>query len=667
MLGIAHAFVTATLAAQTVTRLHNSASADSIRFDQAPLPGGAANVFRFLFSGVPRWIQIGGVVVGAIVAVVLGVMLWKRRSAIATWLTTRSRGTKIALGASTVLTLGIVGAAGGWSWNYMMHENDFCSSCHVMKSAFNRFGVSEHDKLECHACHQQSLLESSKEVYYWVLDRPEKIPKHAPVPNKICGTCHLQSQADSVWKRISATAGHQVHFNSDSSELKDVMCVKCHAKDVHAFKAVDLSCGQSGCHDKIEIRLGDMANQSALHCVTCHEFTRPVSESISVDSTRKAMVPARKECFTCHEMREKLEKRGLDKDPHKANCGICHNPHDQTKAGKAFESCATAGCHANPDTLTAFHRGLERHVLTDCGACHKPHSWKTESSRCIDCHKDVFQDRRTVRSRRRATEPAAEPNNAPFSRFEESPPFAGGPHDATPDAPNVWAALALAAPPSSAAPAARDSTRSARRFQPTQGRHSAADTAAFRHSRHRAVACESCHRTSSSHGAIAIKTPADCQSCHHASDARAGACAACHAPAELQSAYPVATTLRITGRAAPLTRTLQYLHPQHQTLACADCHGAGVPQSVTRTCAECHSGHHRAQATCTSCHEDSRSAHARSAHLGCASCHTSSFVASLPPSRPMCLACHREQSEHKPGQDCEVCHQTGWVKRGGAA
>ena len=35
---------------------------DSVRMDQSPLPGGVANIFRFLFSGVPQWIQIGGVV-----------------------------------------------------------------------------------------------------------------------------------------------------------------------------------------------------------------------------------------------------------------------------------------------------------------------------------------------------------------------------------------------------------------------------------------------------------------------------------------------------------------------------------------------------------------------------------------------------------------------------
>ncbi|MBL8983023.1 MAG: hypothetical protein JNL26_12615, partial [Gemmatimonadetes bacterium] len=243
---VACALITAARAgAQAGVQIHDSTSADSIRFDKAPLPGGAAAISRFLFSEVPQWIQISGVIVGAIVAVVVATVTWRRRRDIFTWLVTRSRGAKIALGASTVLTLGIAGGAGAWSWNFMMHDNDFCSSCHVMKGAFNRFRVSEHDKLECHACHQQSIFASTKELYYWVLDRPEDIPKHAPVPNRVCGECHEQRQADSTWKRIIATAGHSVHFKSDSTALKNLMCVDCHAKDVHAFKATDLSCKSS--------------------------------------------------------------------------------------------------------------------------------------------------------------------------------------------------------------------------------------------------------------------------------------------------------------------------------------------------------------------------------------------------------------------------------------
>lgn len=629
-------------------QVHDSASADSIRFDQAPLPGGAARVFRFLFSGVPQWIQIGGVILGAIVAVVVLAILWRRHKEIYTWLVTRSRGFKIALGASTVLALAVAGGAGMWSWNYMMHENDFCSSCHVMKSAFNRFQVSEHDKLECHACHQQSIFASMKELYYWVLDRPERIPEHAPVPNRVCGECHLQEQADSTWKRVIATSGHQVHFKSDSAQLKDLMCVDCHARQVHAFKPVDVTCGQSGCHDKIEVRLGAMANQSGLHCVTCHEFARPVSEMISVDSTRQALVPARQECFQCHEMREKVEKFGLDEDPHNATCGTCHNPHDQTKADKAFESCATAGCHSNPDTLTAFHRGLGRHRLDDCGACHKPHSWKVQSTKCIDCHVDIYRDRPAARVRQRSTdeEPAGDlvPAALPHRSELRGP---AGPHAEEPAASSLGAAMAQ--PAAARVPASR-----------------APPDTTFLHSRHRKVACESCHSTTTTHGALRISAPADCQACHHAADARAGTCATCHTTAEIAAAYPVSTTMKITGRAAPIVRSLSYAHSRHEQVECATCH-TGVDQRVTRTCAECHADHHGTTVTCASCHEDSTKAHTREAHLGCASCHTPAFAANLPPSRQVCLACHRAQQEHKPGQECAACHRATWPAHGDAA
>jgi hypothetical protein len=637
-------------AQEQVPAIHDTTSPDSIRFDLPPLPGGAAAVFRFLFSEVPQWIQISGVIVGAIVAIVLLTIIWQRRSEIIHWLVTRSRGAKFALGASVVLALGIAGAAGAWSWNFMMHENDFCSSCHVMKSAFGRFQVSEHDKLECHACHQQSIFASTKELYYWVLDRPEKIPEHAPVPNRVCGECHLQQQADSTWKRIIATAGHQVHFKSDSTALRDLMCVDCHAKEVHAFKPVDVSCTTSGCHETIEIQLGEMANQSGLHCVTCHEFARPVSELISVDSTTRSLVPARQECFTCHEMREKLENRGLDKDPHEANCGTCHNPHDQTKAGKAFETCATAGCHANPDTLTAFHRGLGRHALDDCGACHKPHSWVVESKRCIDCHADIFRDRPPPRLRPRATETGAMllPHSPPGTG---SPRRVGGPHVSEGD--------------DEAADPGVEPVRWAR--PPPQGRPVQRNDTTFSHNRHRKVACESCHSSASVHGAVTIRAPEGCQGCHHAADARAGKCATCHEPAELEAPYPMTVTMRITGRAAPITRSLPYVHPQHQRLECATCHGAGIEQRLTRTCADCHSDHHRADATCTTCHEDSRKAHARDSHLGCATCHTASFAASLPASRQVCLSCHREQVTHKPGQECAPCHRATWDARAGSA
>ena len=56
-----------------------------------------------VFFNLPQWIQIGGAVVGAIAALVVLVLLWRNRVGLWTWLTTRSRPLKLALGAAVVI------------------------------------------------------------------------------------------------------------------------------------------------------------------------------------------------------------------------------------------------------------------------------------------------------------------------------------------------------------------------------------------------------------------------------------------------------------------------------------------------------------------------------------------------------------------------------------
>ena len=116
-----------------------------------------------------------------------------------------------------------------------------------MTNAYSRFQHSEHNKLQCHDCHQQSLYASMRQLVLWVAEKPQAIPPHAKVPNNVCGNCHIRGPGqDSVWKEISATAGHRVHFTSDSAVLKNLQCTKCHGLEVHHFVPVDSSCGQCG-------------------------------------------------------------------------------------------------------------------------------------------------------------------------------------------------------------------------------------------------------------------------------------------------------------------------------------------------------------------------------------------------------------------------------------
>lgn len=361
--------------------------------NEPPLPGVAVEVLRFFFH-VPQWIQIGGAILAVVVGLVLLVYLWRRRRDIAGWIASRSRQVQLALAGTVLVLIAAAAWLGAESWRYTQHANDFCVGCHVMDPAVNRFTQSEHSKLECHDCHRQPITASLRQLYLWVLERPEEIGEHAPVPDAICAECHIQERPDSVWQRIASTAGHRVHLESDSSALEDVQCVTCHGEEVHRFVPADQTCGQAGCHEEEDTRivLGDMAgSQTTFHCLGCHEFTVPVSETAGRDTLARAMAPQRKQCLECHEMERVAEATFAMKvdDPHGDSCGYCHDPHGQETPSAAFATCTDAGCHAEPERLSPFHRGMARGILDSCGECHEPHGWTVDGQNCRACHTDL--------------------------------------------------------------------------------------------------------------------------------------------------------------------------------------------------------------------------------------------------------------------------------------
>jgi len=311
---------------------------------RTPLPGGVGAAVRAMFNA-PSWLQITVLALAGATFIGLLGLLWVRRAAIIAWLKTRSRGWKIAFAGLSVLILTGAATFSVASWKYTQHDNDFCIACHVMTPAWTRFQHSEHRKLLCHDCHQQSIFASMRQLYLWVAERPSDIPPHAKVPTATCATCHNQTNPDSVWKRILATAGHSVHLRNDNPKLRGVQCVTCHGAEVHHFVPVDKTCGQSNCHQNITIKLGKMAGQTSLHCTGCHNFTEPVGEEFAIapDSARLHLVPTGAKCLECHQMRQRLAKALLELDPekeaHKGVCGSCHDPHKQSTTASAFESC----------------------------------------------------------------------------------------------------------------------------------------------------------------------------------------------------------------------------------------------------------------------------------------------------------------------------------------
>jgi len=319
---------------------------------------------------------------------------------------------QIALGSA--VAVGLIGATAfsAVSWNYMQHDNGFCSGCHIMKQPFQKFTLSEqkHDTLECHACHQQSIFASMRQLYLWVAERPQEIGPHAKVPRERCEQCHVTGAGKEKWQDIVRTAGHRAHLESDSIPEQKRVCVTCHGWEVHRFVPVDSTCAQSDCHTDVKIKIGKMAGQTDLHCVTCHQFTKDVPKLATRDSATGALVPARQECLSCHQMREILVGFDPIRDPHSGTCGMCHNPHTQTSAQEAAKSCTSAQCHGDWKGV-AFHTGAtHRPYAEKCLTCHLPHAAKVDASDCEGCHRSVRERTRgrpplpfdTTRTRRQS-------------------------------------------------------------------------------------------------------------------------------------------------------------------------------------------------------------------------------------------------------------------------
>lgn len=353
---------------------------------ESPLPGGLARLVRF-FLNFPQPLQIAGVVVGAVVALVVVVLLWRRRAGLITWARTRPRIVYAWAGGVGAALVVVGGSAGFMGWHYVQHDNGFCTGCHVMGPAFVKFTESEHSQLECHDCHQQPLTASMRQLYLWVLERPEDIGEHAPLRTEVCARCHVQEDASETWEAIAATQGHQVHLMSDSSALAEVQCLTCHAPELHRFAPAEATCAQSGCHLPAEtnIVLGRMAGaETTMHCLGCHQYTAPVVAEGEIGAG--GITPPIQACGGCHEMAPIVAEFMPGADPHNAVCGACHNPHTQTTPQAALATCTSAGCHADPAALTPFHRGIHVDVLGDCTTCHTAHTWEVDASDCVGCH-----------------------------------------------------------------------------------------------------------------------------------------------------------------------------------------------------------------------------------------------------------------------------------------
>jgi len=694
-----------------------------------PAPGSdrITPIIQWLFQRSP-WVMWGGVVLGLIVlSIVLG-WGWPRRKEIGQWLVSRSRNVKLALVGAAVAAVALATTAGYQSYQFVETDKRFCNGCHIFVASGQRFVTADsgnytivpmlegkHDSLGCHTCHPLKPMKEAVKLLFWMSGfREKEIPPHARVPRQICEQCHVRGRAEDKdrWKAIAATAGHRIHLESDSSALKGkVECLTCHALTAHRFPPADSTCGQSNCHKVSETRiiLGKMKDVGDFHCVGCHQFTAYVPALATRDSAASTLVPAIKSCFRCHAMQQRLPDFDERKDPHKGTCGMCHDPHTQTRPAETVKTCSTRECHGLWNQIP-FHYGAQhRGKAQQCTLCHPAHAARVDAADCVGCHQRVrdyapgqrlfpplpFDTLEALRHSLAPEPPVAKPER-PNKVKGDAPP--------SDDSPGRALSARRALPSDSFSHPrrrVRDYASGQRLFPPLPFdtlealRHSLApeppvakperpnkvkgdappwddpprrgvsalpalpsDT--FAHPLHKKLACLTCH-LSTSGSKLTFEPPRGCQICHHQNPARTD-CARCHEEGSLPEVVAVQVSIAAAGK-PERERTVAFRHERHADLHCIDCHGQPVslaPVDSAVSCQGCHEKHHEANRDCATCHRTASItvAHARPArvHVACDACHATAAIAALKPTRSLCLACHGPAVDHNPKRECSSCH-----------
>ena len=254
------------------------------------------------------------------------------------------------------LLLLLVVGTGLAAYNYMMHDNDFCRGLPHLRA--QRPGLREARYRHLPAGEQGGRARTTASPATPATRsrsrrRPRSCSTGSPTGPTRCrriprcrgrpaSNATSPASAKKTWQRIASTAGHRIHLESDSSALKDVACLTCHARTAHRFQPADTTCAQKGCHltDEVKIRLGRMASpvqprtsiptRRSSYCNSCHQFTAE-AQFVTLDSAGNTLRPAEGQCFGCHEMRELLATLRSGQGPHGGSCGMCHNPHTDVK------------------------------------------------------------------------------------------------------------------------------------------------------------------------------------------------------------------------------------------------------------------------------------------------------------------------------------------------
>ena len=433
--GRGHSYVQDPAGSDSISRAQDSVTGrlvDSVVV-RSPLPDPLVPIVQWIFQR-PSWVMVGGLVLVAIVAArAAGRCSGAGGGTIGNWLVTRDRGVKLALGARSAPCCLLIVGGGREGERLRDARQRFLPGLPHLRAQRAAVRPARHRDL---SAGQQAGGKARLALLSLPATRSSSRPRARSCSTgswsgrtrsrrtprclaHVCERCHVKGEAKKTWQRIASTAGHRTHLESDSSALKDVQCLTCHARTAHRFQPADTTCAQKGCHltDEVKIQLGRMAarfdpaqvkplpNEEQLYCNSCHQFTAE-AQFVSLDSAAGTLRPGDAAVLRLPRDAPAAGAASIPtKDPHGGSCGMCHNPHTDVKPKDALKSCADAACHANWRSVP-FHVGAaHRKVAQRCETCHQPHAARVDASDCTGCHEEVRKGGDACGRRCRSTPP----------------------------------------------------------------------------------------------------------------------------------------------------------------------------------------------------------------------------------------------------------------------
>ncbi len=284
-------------------------------------------------------------------------------------------------------------------------------------------------------------------------------------------------------------------------------------------------------------------------------------------------------------------------EPHGAVCGVCHDLWADRPLVQTARSCSGGECHAHPETLTPFHRTVDRETLDKCITCHRPHDFRVAggSRQCAACHERGG----SVADGATTPAPLALPARLGFDHDDH-------------------AGVACAA---------------------CHGESSAHGTLKLRD----IEGCRSCHHTP--------PESSNCTRCHLVDEVRG-------ISVEVTRSLDIHVGSLDGPRR---TIGFDHAKHWETDCAVCHTGGSDLGTAPGADCSGCHLNHHDPTADCSACHAaPAAGAHTRAVHMGCGGtgCHDPlpEGIRDVPRTRQLCLACHRDRAEHEPDRNCVDCH-----------